>query len=236
MARLLGGLTTVIVYLAAATFFAQLIVLAHLWFTYDMDRERLSQIAAIAMGVNVFDEEQVREKLLADTGKEVLLQEVIEERARNKRDFEARELLIKTLSDQVRANRERLEREQRDFYAVVRNFEAKMKDLEEGERKKGLDEITIILAAIKPEQAKDQIVRMLDFGEIDTVVLAFRAMDERKRTKIIEEMRTDVEEEQLQEILWMIREGEPMASDAREAAENLPNVPQGPASPVGAGP
>ncbi len=62
---------------------------------------------------------------------------------------------------------------------------------------------------IKPKQAKEQILKMLDNQEMNEVVTILSGMPIGKRAKIVGEFKTPEETEKLDEILRLIRCGVP---------------------------
>ena len=101
---------------------------------------------------------------------------------------------------------------------------AKISDPTSDER---LLEITRTLTALPPQQAKDQMLRLLRTdGEVDDagmhdLVTIVRLMPLDKRKKILAEFRSQQEQQQLSDILRHIRLGVPAVELIRQTRESL---------------
>ena len=79
---------------------------------------------------------------------------------------------------------------------------------------------------MKPRQAKEQIVLMMDAGSLKDVVALISAMAPAKRSKLLAEFKTPDENERLAKILKLIRTGEPeltLIDDAKTKLQPVPN-------------
>jgi len=77
------------------------------------------------------------------------------------------------------------------------------------------------LQTIKPKQAKELLVQMLENNEIDQVVLLLSGLSETKRAKILAEFKTPDENKRLSEVLRLIRQGQPGTSIADKAQQQF---------------
>ena len=73
----------------------------------------------------------------------------------------------------------------------------------------GRENVRTIWENIKPKQAKEQIMEMIDKQEMNEVVTIFVAMPIAKRAKIVSEFKTAEELQKLDEIMRLIRQGVP---------------------------
>jgi hypothetical protein len=92
---------------------------------------------------------------------------------------------------------------------------------------KGNENARLLLESVKPKQAKELIMKMLEAEEIQQVVTMFEAMPIAKRAKIAAEFRTEEEAQKLDEILRRIRQGLPDAAIIEDAQRQI----QQPATP-----
>jgi hypothetical protein len=104
---------------------------------------------------------------------------------------------------------------------VYDNFDAKLAALNGDAMSAGVDEVRRTLETVKPKQAKQFIVEMLDRKEIDDVVTLLSGMADAKRAKIIGEFKTPGDLDKISEVLRRIREGEPSSSLSDTARKQL---------------
>ena len=82
-------------------------------------------------------------------------------------------------------------------------------------------ELQRTIEAMRPEQAKAQLLKMLDDEAMDDVVTIVKSMPVDKRKKIIAEFKEGTDADRLYEILKNILRGEPNASTIQEARNSL---------------
>ncbi len=210
-------------YLAIATVLAQVALAVFLWQSWKLDGNRLIQMLAIAQGVDLF---ALRDQLEAERDdllpEQVSYDEILQQRAVHVRNLEFREeSLANSLSDLDFRQRDFVE-ETRRLRQVRTGFETELAEVREGLAAERRDEIRTWLMRMRPRQAKEQVILMLEEGELDEVVLLFAEMPDVARARIAAEFRTPEEAEQLGEVLRRLREGLPEAElvdGAREALE-----------------
>jgi hypothetical protein len=105
--------------------------------------------------------------------------------------------------------------------SLLDDFNAQVKELKESSTSAGMTDVLMNLQAIRPKQAKELLVEMLDNKEIDKVVLLLRQMDIKKSAAIIGEFKTDEELEKISEVLRRMREGQPEAKLADKAQQQM---------------
>jgi len=222
MGRLIGALGALLIYLAAATLLAQVIVVGYCAWRWDLSRDRLVQILALAQGVDLF---AMKEEALVKAEKvaveQVSYEEILETRALKFRDLERREQALQDGIEQLRFDQRNLAKEQKRYEQLRESFETQLADLREGSLAAGMDEVRRILESIKPKQAKVQILQMLADDQLDTVVILLSDMPDQKRSKIIGEFKTAQEQEDIKEVLDRILQGVPEAELARATEDQF---------------
>ena len=133
---------------------------------------------------------------------------------------------------QLRLAQEKTADEQRRYKQSKESFDAALRRSAKGPTANGTEEVRRILEAIKPKQAKDLLVQMLDEKKLDEVVVLLSAMPDAKRAKIIGEFKTAEDKQRIGEVLDRIGEGAPTAEIADETIKQL--APPKPAAPLGA--
>ena len=211
--RLLKNGASLFLYFCAATLLAQLIIVVYLWATWELNREKVIQMLAIAQGIDLF---AAQEDAQTEEGEippeEPSYQDWIDRRATMFRDVELREQALQNALARLKTDQQQLAQNRKTFEQLQASFQSELLALQEDAEVEGRQTVARILESIKPKQAKDQLLEMLDNDEIDEVVILLRDMTDSKRAKIITEFKTPEENEKIAEVLRLIRQGEPQSS------------------------
>ncbi len=222
MRRLFAMLAQLLTWFAVATLLAQILLLGFAVRNWDLNRDRLIQILALAQGVDLF---AMRESALVKAEdvavEQVSFDEIRATRALEYRNLERREQALANGLAQLRTEQQNLAEDRRRFKAARDALETQLYEMREGALAEGVDEVRRILEAVKPEQAKIQLMEMLNNDELDTVVVLLAGMPDQKRSKIIGEFETAPEQTLIAEVLNRILEGVPDAELAVETQEGL---------------
>ncbi|MFH1919699.1 MAG: hypothetical protein ABIP48_07450 [Planctomycetota bacterium] len=204
-----------------ATLLAQAIILGYLFLSWQLDREKVIEMLAIAQGIDLFAAE--REALVQEEipPEQPSYQDWIERRATMFRDLELRETALENAVDGLGVEQGQLTEAREAFRQVQEGFKVQLAAAKAEAAAEGMLTLGGILESIKPKQAKDQISEMLDNDEKDKVVVLFKGMSDSKRAKILAEFKTTEEIEQVAEILRLIGEGEPATSVPSETLQEL---------------
>lgn len=227
---------TLMLYLMAATLLTIIFLGVYLWFAWDMNSQRLTQMVAIAQGYDLIDAVRKRVAEKYKSRDQSNMDEIIERRAAQGRDWDLRNLAIREGMEEVKYEQRLLAEKHAHYEKVTAAFTARLQQLKEEAESEGMQELQRILIAIDPEQAKNQIMEMVKKGEDDVVVQLLRGMEDRPRSKIIGEMTTEAENTDLADILQRLREGEPETTIADDAMADLAGPADEDAAPPGAPP
>ena len=214
-----------IVYGSVATVLALLLLMTYTWMQYGLDKEKAFDVLTVVYDVDVV-EMKAREMVAEQQGdrEDLAYEEVLRERTMMSLDHDLREQAInKGLADFRLLQRDLMEERRR--YDLLKNaFDAELKKLKSVAADNSIVELQLTLETIKPEQAKDHIVRMLpngfgdtDFAEMEEsdrkaiihVVAILKAMPLEKRKKLLAEFKSEDDAEILAELLRLIRLGVP---------------------------
>ncbi len=222
MRRLVPALVQLLVYFAVATLLAQALLLGFAVWKWDLNRDRVIQILALAQGVDLFT---MRETALVKAedvvAEQMSFDEIRTTRALKYRNLERREQALASGLAQMRTEQQNLAEERRRFRSVRDAFEAELNEMREGALAQGMDEVRRILESVRPAQAKLQLIEMLNNDELDTVVVLLAEMPDQRRSKIIGEFKTPQDQAKIAEVLKRILEGVPDGELAAAAQENL---------------
>ncbi|MCG8587585.1 MAG: hypothetical protein MI757_22995 [Pirellulales bacterium] len=208
MSWMINKLGSAFVYACTGTVLALAILLIHLVNNGTITRPKIVRILAVIHEIDMKEfESSAVAQLDEDTGEQPSYEDIEEIRALKSRDLDIKLQSIAVqlkefqhLADKLKTDRER--------YEIVRaGFKQELEDMKKNSTTGGMAEVRRALEAVKPKQAKDQILRMVEHGEIDEVVTLFSAMEDNKRAKIFSEFKEDSESQIMSDILRLIRTG-----------------------------
>jgi hypothetical protein len=220
--RLLSTAGSFLLYFLAATLVAEGIIAAYVWSQWELDGDKLARMAEVGRGLEPSSEAEAASMLAqAVKAEQPAYDEILDRRARAFRDLELREQALQTARTALLAEQEELTEARERLAQATAALETRLAALTQGAEAEGRDQVRRILESLRPDQAKIQLMEMLDRDEIDEVVLLLSEMQDTKRSKILGEFKTDEDNEKVAEVLRRIREGEPKATIAQETAEQL---------------
>lgn len=226
--RLLGLVVTIIACVCVATCVAQAVLVGVGAAQGKLGRDRLVQMLAVFHGIDLAQAAQQPEAAPQAPQEQVSLDEIAEARAVHVRHLELREQAIKGVREQVEFQEQKLVDEKKHYMKVKEEFEARLLAIQKEAEGGGAAELTAILEKIKAAQAKEQILKMLQDGQMDEVVALLGAMQDSKRAKIIGEFKTAEESAKLAEVLRRILEGAPASELADRTKKQLVPAPPNP--------
>lgn len=222
ISRLLRSGISLLVYFFLATLIAQAVLLAYLGFSWKFDRNKIVQVLAILQDVDLF---AIKEKAERDpdeiSSEQVSYEQVTETRALRVQYLQLREQALKDGLDQLAFEQRKLGEEKKRYRQLKESFDKELATMQEGAVAAGTDNVRTKLEALKPKQAKELLVQMLEDQELNQVVVLLANMPTVKCAKIMSEFKTPSETEQLNEILRRIREGYPEADLAADMRKRL---------------
>ena len=222
MGRLLAAGGALLVYLCVATVLTAAIVGGYMWTHGYLDKEKVTRIVAVARGIDIAAPALEQAAKTPQAAEQPSLDDVERQRAITTRQLELREQAIDTGLNRVWFEQRKLTDERADYDRVKNGFE---EILSEKKNNKvvtaGRENIQLIWENIKPKQAKEQILQMIDSGEENEVVAIMSAIAIGKRARIIGEFKTEEEAKKLEEILRLIRKGIPDVLSIDQTREDL---------------
>jgi hypothetical protein len=209
-------------YFCVASVVALLAAVGALWFKGALDQGRLYRVLAALHGIDVvtMHEQLVQEEMEQDA-EQPSYEQRFEQMTITSLDFDLRESAIENAWLEMDNLRTQLEVDTARFEEIKDAYAAKLQQFADEEEANSLMELQRTLEAIKPVQAKEQIIKMLDDDAMEDVVMILKNMPIDKRKKIIGEFKEGPDIEVLHEILTNIRLGEPTATQTRETQEKL---------------
>lgn len=230
MGRLLGVLSTLFVFLCVGTVIALAIIMGYAATHGYLDKEKLLRIADVARGIEIAAPPLEQANKQAESPDQPSFDDIERHRGIKARNLELREAAVQNGMDRIRFEQKKLEDQVSRYDLLRKAFNDKVLDVDKAKAiKEGQDKIRSIWENMKPKQVKDQILQMIDGGEMTEVVSILSSVATNKQSKIIAEFKTDDEIKKLDEILRLIRHGVPDVLPIDDARERLKQF--GPKSP-----
>jgi hypothetical protein len=210
MGGMLARLMTLAAYVCVASLITEVAGAVYLRVSGKLDDARIDRILAAAQGL---DSKEPKPEQTTDEKPRDAEQPSYEDREQARelqaRQLEMREQALKSGLDRIRFEQSKVAREKEIYDALQSAFDTQLDALRTRSVSSGRENVRMIWENIKPKQAKEQILQMLENQELNEVVAIFSAMPISKRAKIVSEFKTPEETEKLGEILRLIRSGVP---------------------------
>ena len=227
IARLVRAAASLFLYFCMATILAQITLLVFLSSKWQLNRDKLVQVLAVAQGIDLL---AIKERARGEGDKvsteQVSYEQIRETRAVKVRHLELREQALSQNLGQLVAEERKLAGEMQRLTQLRDSFQKELLAMQQGAVVTGLENARTMLESLKPLQAKEQLVEMLKKDELDQVVALLVAMPASKAGKILKEFKLEGEREQLYQVIRRIREGYPDSGlpAQTESELNQPNL------------
>ncbi|MCE9607545.1 MAG: hypothetical protein K8U03_21875 [Planctomycetia bacterium] len=222
MNKLFNGLASLVIYLLVGQALAVLVLFGVVALKGGFSHDKLRQIMAVIQGVDLLAlREGVEEDRTKDHSEQLSLADIAEARARKSRDLELREQELRNQLARATSMQRVVADDTERYQRMTADFETRLKMLREGTIAASLENARLLLESVKPKQAKEQLQKMLDGGEMKQAVSLLSGMPIEKRAKIVAEFKNEKESEELAEMLRLIRAGEPEVTVIDETAKQI---------------
>lgn len=221
---LLAKLGAGIAYLCIATVLAAAILIGIGVSSGKLNGAKLAQLRAMLQDATT---PQSQAALLPVNAEQPSYEDILEQRAIQFRELELREEIVRQNVTLAQQERSEMTVEHQAFEQRKKKFDEELLAMQNSTIVEGEENVRQTIESIKPLQAKEQILRMLEQGEMENVVGLLSAMSANKRAKIVAEFKTPDEAAKLAEILKLMGEGIPVAPVIEDALR-----PNGANSPI----
>jgi hypothetical protein len=212
--KLLSLLGVMFVYCSVATTVAQGVGIASLWVSGALTQGKVKKYAAVVYGFDL-TELDFGDTNPTDAEPEEVMngEELLESRVNANAMVAERRLAIKKGADDIRGLAQRLSTKRERYEIVKQGFNDLLAKLEQEAHTSALQEVQRTLEVLKPKQAKDLLMDMLQDDEIATdddvlgdVLAIIRGMPQDKLKKVFGEFKSDEERSELHRVLVAIGE------------------------------
>ncbi len=200
-------LSNLFLWFCAATIVAQISIVVLSFLRGNIDKETVPKIVATLNGIDIQGQRLRNLMIEAKDTPVPSHEEILKARAQMSLELDARERALSRLRDQLDTMRTKFQIEVKEFDARRVAFEDAVANREKTVNDQTLGEVQRIIEILPPEQAKDQIMRMMTDNSTADVVAIVKALPDDKRKKIIGEFVQPEEAEKLHQILGLIRAG-----------------------------
>ncbi|MFO0942213.1 MAG: hypothetical protein U0930_15865 [Pirellulales bacterium] len=195
-----------------ATVIAQLIILGIMAAKGNLHRETVTQALALINGIDVTGANL--EKVVKTTSEQPAptYEEVLRQRAMLSQDLQLRQDALTRESEGLKKSWESFKTEKETFDRRREEFFAKVDEIEKKVVNESLQQVQRMIEELAPDQAKEQLLKMLEGDRMDDVVAITQVMSSAKRKKVLGEFVEGKDPEKLHEVLMRILQGEPMSN------------------------
>jgi len=215
MFKLLGGLTSLMLYLMIGTVLFQTGAAVWAWWQGYLTADRLQRSALILYGLDPTDlKASLTDQPLAPSS--LTYSDIQNYRSKMTLDLDLRESSLVGSADELWQIDGELTSRRRRFERIRTDFENTMARLQGAATDQTLKEVRDTIKSLKPEQAADQLVRLINrsrtTGESryrDDMVTILKTLPEATQRKILAEFKAEDKASYLYEMLTQIRLGMP---------------------------
>jgi hypothetical protein len=213
-----------VMYFCVATVMAAGLGAGYAWSTGKLDRTKTIKMLAVLHDIEI--DPQDKKEAPPPTEEQAAAAQASFEDIERARAVKARYLELKTQAlakgiDQVRFERQQLTEDKQRHANVKKTFDEKLAALQGDNKSTGYANVRLIWENIKPKQAKEQILQMIEADELDDVVVILSDMPIGKRAKIVSQFTTPEEVAAMDRVLRLIRKGGAEASLLNDTRRQL---------------
>jgi hypothetical protein len=217
-------LSAAFTYFCISTVLTLCLLLGYAFSKGFLEKDKVTKMIAVAQGIEsptVAGGNPADAIKPSETQEQPSLEDIEKRRAVQVRNLELREQALQAGIERVKFEERKLSDEKEQYDQITNAFQKQLDELHSGALATGRENIRLIWENIKPKQAKEQILQMMQANEQDDVVAILSAMPIGKRAKIIGEFKTDDESKKLEVILDLIRRGMPDAKMVNRTEEQV---------------
>lgn len=222
MKKIFSLMGSLILYFCVATVLAQVAAIGGMAAKGALDRGRLLRVMAALHGLDLvtMQAQLVEPKSTTDDEQPSIGERLVAQDLQNL-DLALRQSSLEKGRSDLLAMQTELAAAVASFDETRKAFDANLKKLAEESQTESLQSVQRTIDAMQPEQAKTQLLKMVEDNKMQDVVTIIKAMSADKRKKLVATFKAGADEEQLYEIIQSIRAGDPLAKTINDTQMNL---------------
>jgi len=221
MGRIVGALAALFAYLCTGTVIAATIIVGYAIAHGSLDQPKIARIVDLVRGIDDAPPAAAPATKPPEPTEEPSFEKIEEYRGIRARNLELREKAVENSLERVRFEQDRLSADLNRYSALKGEITRLLEGKNDEAIKAGRETVRELWENIKPKQAREQVVRMMDEGETNEVVAILSSLTTNKRAKIIAEFKGDEDAKKLDEIIRLMRQGIPQVLPIKQAQEEL---------------
>ncbi len=199
------------------TLLTQFIMLGYFAARGTLNGDTVTKVVALVNGIDITGE-KLRQVLQKSEQKELPnFEEVLRQRTLAGTEMELRLRSQQAYENELTRLLEELKASETRFDLRREAFDRKLEDVQRNAQDAGIKELQRTLQSLPVEQAKVQLLKFYDAGQIDDVVNIIQGIPLDIRKEIMAEFTEPAEAEKLHDLLRRIGEGQPLSSFIDEA-------------------
>ncbi|HZZ73860.1 MAG TPA: hypothetical protein VFE24_16530 [Pirellulales bacterium] len=185
--------------------------IGYLSMTGKLNKEKIGRIIAVAQGLEIAAPPAAAPASSANkpAPEAHSLDELDQMRSLKIRQMDLRELNLTNGMEMISSIKQYIDKEKQLHSEVHDAFKNELEERNRAVNKQSRDSLRELWEALKPKLAKEEILRMMETGAKEDIVAILSAMPISKRAKIVSEFKTEEDTAKLDELLQMIRQGQP---------------------------
>lgn len=196
MGRLAATFVKAMVYASAASFLGVLGVVAVLWMKGHLTSDRAWNVLAAAYGVD----QPAPVATQNAPSVQVSYEDVLERRAILSLDIDLRQKALDKAMEELMSRQSALTEDRNRYNRLLEEFEQRLATLQRGATDRAIQDVKQTLMAMRPEQAKAQLLKMWQDNQRDALIAILKTMPNEARKRILNEF-TETEVDQLYELV-----------------------------------
>ncbi len=202
---MIGAFARGVLLLLGATGLAVLLMAGYLVSQGKLSKEKIARMLAVAYDLELPPPQQDEQGPL---GPGPSLEELEKARAVRLRKLELRQNALDQQALRLQVKFQQLREDQEAQRRASRAFQQQIQQWESGQKAEAVAEAVQLLGSLKPNQAKDQLLRAWNDDKGDWVVEVLRRLPPAKRAKIVTSFKTEAEAAVLYQIIEKLRSGQ----------------------------
>lgn len=222
IARILSLLFALIGYASTATVIAAALGVGYLWRTDRLNDEKMFRLVALMHDIDMQqiakDQRRIDEEV---PPAELSLDDLMRRQQVLDRNFEVKMLALQRGRQEYNDRLQQLKSQTERYDRLAQDWQERLRQEEDRALQENIAKIVRDYERVKPEIAKDLMMRWIDDNRLDDVIEFMSRMAENNLGKVLKKFETEVELDKLHEIHLRVISGEPEKSRLNEVLGEL---------------